>query len=155
MVVHKRSETKRYSTSLNPTVIKHKMGTPIVLSVKATATSGEVRQIIEARAKAMGADTELPHRLIRASKHNEEDPKYYKPAGSRIGEEVPVDSEDANEPFLPPTYDGVIKLVMLWGEVKESEAFPHAKGGPDATAEDEKDASMPLRWGGGGVRMGV
>ena len=30
----------------------------------------------EARAKIMGANTDLPHKLIRASKHGEEDPRY-------------------------------------------------------------------------------
>mmetsp|Transcript_68805 Transcript_68805/g.191981 ORF Transcript_68805/g.191981 Transcript_68805/m.191981 type:complete len:1156 (-) Transcript_68805:1192-4659(-) len=144
-VTHKRSEVKRYSAASTPTVIRHKIGTPIVLSVKGSATSGEVRSMIEERVKAMGANTDLPHKLVRASKHGEEDPRYHKPAGSRVGEEVPTDAEDAEKAFLPPSHDGVIKLVMSWGEVKEeSEVFPDAKGGPDATAEEEKESNMQL-----------
>mmetsp|Transcript_6564 Transcript_6564/g.11531 ORF Transcript_6564/g.11531 Transcript_6564/m.11531 type:complete len:553 (-) Transcript_6564:99-1757(-) len=144
LVTHKRSEVKRYSAASTPTVIRHKVGTPIVVSVKGSMTSGEVREMIEQRAKAMGANTDLPHKLIRASKHNEEDPRYHQPAGSRVGEEVPLNAEDATKTFLPPSHDGMIKLVMAWGEVKENEVFPNAKGGPDATAEEEKDSTMQL-----------
>ena len=44
-----------------------------------------------------------------------------------MGEEVPTDAEDAEKGFLPPSHDGLIKLVMTWGEVKENEVFPDAK----------------------------